>query len=34
MFCGVNANRPVTVDSKIKTGYTADGIMKQAGIDY
>lgn len=26
--------RPVTVDSKIKSRHTANGIMKEAGIDY
>ncbi len=27
------SNRPVTVDSKIKSRHTANEIMKQAGID-
>ena len=27
-------NRPVTVDSKIKSRFTANGILKEAGIDY
>ena len=27
-------NRPVTVDSKIKSRHTANGIMKESGISY
>ena len=27
-------NRPVTVDSKIKSRHTANGIMKECGIPY
>lgn len=28
-----NTNRPLTVDTKIKSRHTANAIMKQAGID-
>ena len=27
-------NRPITVDSKIKSRHTANGILKEAGIPY
>lgn len=27
-------NRPVTVDSKIKSRHTANGILKESGISY
>ena len=27
-------NKPITVDSKIKSRHTANGILKRAGIDY
>lgn len=27
-------NRPVTVDAKIKSRHTANGIMKESGINY
>ncbi|MBY6265543.1 type II toxin-antitoxin system HicA family toxin [Azospirillum sp. 412522] len=34
IWCSPHTNRPITVDHKIKSRHTANGIMKQAGLPH
>jgi len=34
IWCSPHTKRPLTVDTKIKSRHTANGIMKQAGLQH